>query len=514
MKKRMAFFSALLMLFVVASPWKPAAAAATVPTVSVDSVTALAGQTVDVKVRLENNPGLSYMVLQVNYGEGLTLLSAKNGTVLSGYKAGSNITKKPYAVSWDHSLNTATGNGVILTLTFAVDSRANGTIPITLSYREGYVVDGNVKPVTLNLKNGQIQLPAVGLVSAVNTAKGPKITWKAYAGAQTYEVMRKTVEGSWETLTQVADLSYVDTSAAIGTSYQYTVRAMVKGYATGYHATGLFATYKMLTPAKATAPYMQKVTGSTVTFGWKPVAEASGYQIYSGAIKRVIATVSGTSFTAKNLKAGTVYPFQVRAYIKYGSQTTYGAWSSATTFRTVPGKMATPKFTQASVNAVTFTWPRVSGASGYQIYSGAARKVIATTTGTSFTAKNLKATTNYAFQVRAFVKNGNTVSYGAWSNAVITRTTPGTAAKPTLKAGKKQLTASWKKTSGASGYQVMVSSNKNFSGAKTVTVSGTKTTVKSLTRKKTYYVRIRAYTTLGKTKLYGAWSSTRSVKVK
>ncbi len=38
-------------------------------------------------------------------------------------------------------------------------------------------------------------------------------------------------------------------------------------------------------------------------------------------------------------------------------------------------------------------------------------------------------------------------------------------------------------------------------------------TISSLTKGKTYYVRIRTYKTVSGTKYYSAWSSTKSVKI-
>ena len=80
------------------------------------------------------------------------------------------------------------------------------------------------------------------------------------------------------------------------------------------------------------------------------------------------------------------------------------------------------------------------------------------------------------------------------------------------KVGKKKLTLTWKKISGAAGYQIQVSTKKNFKGAKTISVSKSKKsyTKKGLKARKKYYVRIRAYKTYKdanyKTKkAYGKW---------
>ena len=86
-----------------------------------------------------------------------------------------------------------------------------------------------------------------------------------------------------------------------------------------------------------------------------------------------------------------------------------------------------------------------------------------------------------------------------------------------VKAGKKKLTVTWKKDKNVSGYQIKIATKKNFKGAKTYTVKSYKTykkVIKKLKAKKKYFVKVRAYKTVGKSKVYGAYSAVRSCKVK
>lgn len=79
------------------------------------------------------------------------------------------------------------------------------------------------------------------------------------------------------------------------------------------------------------------------------------------------------------------------------------------------------------------------------------------------------------------------------------------------------------------GYQISYSYKKNFKGQKVKTLKKFKYKkikvkrkkytitfykVKGLKRKKTIYVRVRAYKQVGKTKVYGKWSSVKKVKIK
>ena len=87
-----------------------------------------------------------------------------------------------------------------------------------------------------------------------------------------------------------------------------------------------------------------------------------------------------------------------------------------------------------------------------------------------------------------------------------------------LAQGVKSIAVAWApKSEQMTGYQIQYSTAKNFSTFKTVTVSDKKKTshtVKNLASNKTYYVRIRTYKVVNKTKLFSGWSAVKSVKTK
>ena len=84
-----------------------------------------------------------------------------------------------------------------------------------------------------------------------------------------------------------------------------------------------------------------------------------------------------------------------------------------------------------------------------------------------------------------------------------------------LKAKKKKLKVSWKKVSGATGYEVKAARNRKFTkGKKTVTVKKNKVTIKNLKPKKKYFVKVRAYKLANGRKYYGKWSKVVKKKVR
>lgn len=84
------------------------------------------------------------------------------------------------------------------------------------------------------------------------------------------------------------------------------------------------------------------------------------------------------------------------------------------------------------------------------------------------------------------------------------------------KKGRKAL-VNWKKVSNASGYAIQYSTSKKFKKPVTVKVKKAKTTsttLKKLKKRKTYYVRVRAYKTVNGTTYYGKYSSVKKVRIK
>ena len=104
------------------------------------------------------------------------------------------------------------------------------------------------------------------------------------------------------------------------------------------------------------------------------------------------------------------------------------------------------------------------------------------------------------------------------------------AAIQKIKALKKAFTINiLKNKDQVTGYQISYSYKKNFKGQKVKTLKKfkykkikvkrkkytiTSYKVKGLKKKKTVYVRVRAYKQVGKTKAYGKWSSVKKVKIK
>ncbi len=176
--------------------------------------------------------------------------------------------------------------------------------------------------------------------------------------------------------------------------------------------------------------------------------------------------------------------------------------------------------TSYSTSSIAMTWKKVTNASGYEVYQATNKdgeyKKIATTSSTSYTNKKLSAGKNYYFKVRAYKVVDGSKIYGDYSSIVTmaTKTKAPTISKVT--STSKQAKVTWKKVTGANGYEIYMSQSKNGTYNKIATTSSKTTsfTKKSLTKGKTYYFKVRAYKTINNKNVSSSWSSIKSVKVK
>lgn len=81
------------------------------------------------------------------------------------------------------------------------------------------------------------------------------------------------------------------------------------------------------------------------------------------------------------------------------------------------------------------------------------------------------------------------------------------------KAGKAAVKFA-KVSEGVDGYEIQYSTSKKFKNAKMELTTKAQYTIDSLSSKKTYYVRVRAYNETANTRVYGAYSAIKKVKVK
>lgn len=200
-----------------------------------------------------------------------------------------------------------------------------------------------------------------------------------------------------------------------------------------------------------------------------------------------------------------------------------GAYSGTVTkyFYIIPKKVTGIKAKAQTTTSVTMSWSKATGSTGYELYKyNSSKKIwekVIATSKTSYRVGRLKAGTTYKFKVRAYKTINGKKYYGSYSSTISTTTKTSTPKISKITSKSQKATVQWKKVTGATGYEIYMATNKKGKYKKVKTVSSGKTvkyTRNKLTKKKTYYVKIRTYRKVGGNKVYSSYSSIKSIKVK
>lgn len=280
-------------------------------------------------------------------------------------------------------------------------------------------------------------------------------------------------------------------------------------------ATALCVAWAAVAPAKAYAAGINQTaaTTSSATIEWAdPYEGSSSYETTSYVVRwgegyeepnhSQTVPVTQTSFTIPGLKAGTKYNVK----IDYTYKSTYsGNEFSSRLYGDVASRVATPTGVKQDkwwhyINKVDFTWNKQSAAdkveykvcrvSNGKVFKKGSDKYIRNTYEVSGVKNNIM----YTVQMRVHDQWG----WSGWSKKAYLFTQPMLNAKKTKVSGNK-LTVTWNKISGASSYEVYVSTKAKSGYKKVATVKSSKSsaTVKKLGKakfspKKKYYVYVVA----------------------
>ena len=136
----------------------------TSPTIVVGNVSAKAGDTIQVPVSIQNNPGILGMALKISFDDSvMTLTGAATGEAVSDVLT---FTRPKNLINgckfaWDGLEITPeqTKDGDVLILTFEIQSGAEtGSYPISFTYSTNDVFNNDMEPVALDMVNGNVTI--------------------------------------------------------------------------------------------------------------------------------------------------------------------------------------------------------------------------------------------------------------------------------------------------------------------------------------------------------------------
>ena len=420
-----------------------------------------------------------------------------------------------YKVYRKDAANTVWKVIAIVTGTSYVDKSAAAGVTYSYTVR-GVDADGELSPgfdrtgVSTTIPAASTTPADVKLIDAKVVTGGIQVTWNEADGAVRYRVYRKdAVNTGWKVIATVRDTSYTDKTAAAGVTYSYTVRGVGADgeLSPGFDRTGVSATIpKPTAPANVTLGDAKVVTGG-IQVTWNEADGAAKYKVYrkdaANTVWRVIATVTGTSYTDKTAKIGTKYNYTVRGVGADGKTLSPGfdrTGVSATISAPTNVKLVGAKAVNGGIQV---TWQQANGAVKYKVYrkdtANTDWKVIATVSSASYVDRTTKIGTKYTYTVRGVAADGKTLSPGYDKTGVSATAAPANVTMGSAKAVNSGIQVTWQRAEDAAKYRVYRKDAANTGWKAIATVSDTSYVDKTAKIGTKYTYTVRGVAADGKT---------------
>ena len=246
-------------------------------------------------------------VTAVNAGVQITFQKVVNAAYYEIYrKSGNGAAVKIISTSQTSYLDRNAPKGQSLTYTVVAVPASSDTLYIKSASSAGV-------SVTLPKENAAV-LAAPAQVKAVSTVTGVQITFQTVKNAASYDIYRKTGNGTAQKIASTTTNTYMDQSVFAGQNLTYTVVAVPAG--TSYTKSAESSAVSLSLP-KAVSGLKVKAVSNGVSIRFKRVKGAKNYIIYraakkNGKYKKIkVLKAKKTSYIDKKTKKGKTYYYKV-----------------------------------------------------------------------------------------------------------------------------------------------------------------------------------------------------------
>ena len=161
LKRPLSLFTAVAMMLATTFSAMPVMAEG-VPTFAASSVSANPGDTVEITISIENNPGITSAAMDVSFPDELTLtgVSLKRDVYTGQFNGPQSlpVTKK-VRLNWANGLADNSTSGLFATLNFSVsESAGEGTYPISITYDPDDVFNLEETNIDFQISNGSVTI--------------------------------------------------------------------------------------------------------------------------------------------------------------------------------------------------------------------------------------------------------------------------------------------------------------------------------------------------------------------
>ncbi len=259
------------------------------------------------------------------------------------------------------------------------------------------------------------------------TCAGVRILWTPPSNATSVQIFRHTSNNS-AAATQIATVGagtspYMDTTAVLGTTYWYWLKAVNSCGAGGFSVGD--AGYRSNPPGAPTGVSASDgaVCTPAITVIWNPVNEATSYEVWrhtsnnSGSATR-IGTISAPPYTDSTAAPNLPYYYWIKTVSSCISGGVSGFSASDVgnrgTAAAAPSGVSATDGTRCQ--SVTVTWTPPAGSTGFQIFrnstnNSATATLVGVVASPPYIDNNVVGTTVYWY----FVKATNSCGVGAFS---------------------------------------------------------------------------------------------------
>ncbi len=159
MKRVISLILALMLVLSVSLSTVSAGTTSTTPKFIVTSVQGEIGETVDVEISLENNPGITALQMNVGYSsDDLELISIEDEGLFNDSLSHSKLTKNPLIVSWySSSSSDEAEDGCFATLKFKILDNASDS-EVVITYSEDNIFDSSFNNIKFDVVNGTVKV--------------------------------------------------------------------------------------------------------------------------------------------------------------------------------------------------------------------------------------------------------------------------------------------------------------------------------------------------------------------
>lgn len=364
----------------------------------------------------------------------------------------------------------------------------------TYYYKVTAVTASGARSAASSYKSGKRICAQPVITVQTNPAKGKaQVSWEKISGAKKYEVYRATsAAGKYSKLTTTTKLAYTDTSASVGKTYYYKVKAIAASTTYNSSYSQVLSCYTICAQPSVSAK-VNTTTGKP-SLSWSKITGASKYEILrateESGIYESLVIQTAVSYQDTSALADTTYFYKVNALATNEANNSMDA-----TPKMIASTCAKPVVKGAADVASgkpALTWEAVEGAVSYEIRratkSSGTYTLVDCTDVAAYVDETAVVGKTYYYKVTAVAENSRSV-ISAYKSVTCK------CAQPVIAIGlneKGDPVLTWQKVEKAQKYEIYRATSETGKYSKVKTTTALTYTHSTATAGKTYYYKVKA----------------------